>query len=206
MSREKEKICSIQFNIRSLIVHGLLVLSMAAFLPITKAEQYVVSVQSQDQDSMEALTKKVDAEVMLGASGASRVTLGAIEATMSRVVDSDSPFVVGNPPSIPSMALLNDITYDESSTSWTLQYQTEQSDSADELNHFSRILYASKQGSVQLGDLHNPCLSQSAGASCVAALKSDYIVADDAVAGADSLTLQTTSVNNAIAVSNGFCQ
>ena len=76
---------------------------------LVRGEPYLVTVQSKDQTSMEELTQKVDAEVRVGASGPSRVTLGAIEATMSRVVDSDSPFVVAHPPTVPTLALLQDI-------------------------------------------------------------------------------------------------
>ena len=151
---------------------------------------------------MEELTQKVDAEVRVGATGPSRVTLGAIEATMSRVVDSDSPFVVAHPPSVPTLALLQDITYDKDSASWTLRYRTEQSDAADELNHYDRILYATKEGSAEVGDLHNPCLAQDVtAAACVTALKTSYVAADALVAGGgDSLSLTTGSVTPAITV------
>lgn len=151
---------------------------------------------------MEELTQKVDAEVLVGASGPSRVTLGAIEATMSRVVDSDSPFVVAHPPTVPTLALLQDIAYDKDSASWTLRYRTEQSDAADELNHYDRILYATKEGSAEVGDLHNPCLAQDVtAAACVTALKTSYVAADALVAGGgDSLSLTTGSVTPAITV------
>lgn len=171
-----------------------MVVLVSQFGPI-RATEYVVSVQSQDQAAMEELTRKVDEEVMLGASGPSRVTLGAIEATMSRVVDSDSPFVLAEPPSVPTMALLQDITYDSASTSWVLKYRTEQSNAADELNHFNRVLYASKEGDAVVGDLHNPCLAQSVDAqACIDALKADYIVADAVAANSDSLDLNTASL------------
>ena len=190
--------------------HGMLTSIIMCFLVLmvlssfVMGTQYVVSVQSQDQASMEALTQKVDEEVMAGASGPSRVTLGAIEATMSRVVDADAPFVLAEPPSVPTMALLSDISYDDGTSSWVLQYRTEQSSPSDELNHFSRILYASKAGNAEVGDLHNPCLAQSVEAQvCVDALKADYIVADAVATGSDSLDLDTAAIiGDAITVSS----
>ena len=170
--------------------------------PSVKCEPYLVTVQSQDQVSMEDLTRKVDIEVLAGATGPSRVTLGTIEATMSRVVDSDSPFIVTHPPSVPTLALLQDITYDSSAASWTLSYRTEQSDPSYGINHYSRVLYATKAGQAEVGDLHNPCLTQDVSdEDCITSLKNSYVVADAlTVGGGDSLTLDTTQVSPDITV------
>jgi hypothetical protein len=57
----------------------------------TMASDVLVSIQSQSVEEMEKLTAGIDAAVQDPASGPARVTLGAIEATMSRVVTVDEP-------------------------------------------------------------------------------------------------------------------
>lgn len=162
-----------------------------------------MTVQSKDQSTMDALTAKIDQEVRLGSEGPSRTTLGAIEATMSRVVDSDSAFLVTKPPTLPTLALLSDISYDSDTSEWNLHYKTSRSEPTDELNFFRRILYTSKNGNVNSGDLHNPCLNEGiTTADCFAALNTDYLVDDNLVVEgtADSLALGDSEIANAVTV------
>ena len=62
-----------------------------AFLCSVSAESMLVSVQSQSQQDMDTITAAVDEDAH-DPNGSMRMTLGAIEATMSRVVDVDSPY------------------------------------------------------------------------------------------------------------------
>jgi len=78
----------------------------------------VVSVQSQSQEAMAALTASIDAEAQ---HNPNRMVLGAIEATMSRVVDSDSLFPEEKIRSTPVMARLTDMRYDNATQSWNVR-------------------------------------------------------------------------------------
>ena len=65
----------------------------------------LVTVQSQTQEQMDALTEAVNLAAASDHSGGARVTLGTIEATMSRVVDIESEFLVTVPQSVPTLRL-----------------------------------------------------------------------------------------------------
>ena len=84
------------------------------------SETVLVTVQSQTQEDMDALTAQVDAQVE--GSGPARETLGvhgAIEATMSRVVDVDSRYLVTVPQSVPTLTLLGDVNFEPEEQLWT---------------------------------------------------------------------------------------
>ena len=61
---------------------ALLVACLASVLAVADAETVLVSIQTQTQEDMDSLTAQVGAQAV--GSGPARVTLGAIEATMSR--------------------------------------------------------------------------------------------------------------------------
>lgn len=166
-----------------------------ASLVFVICDPVIVTVQNMDQASMDQLTQKIDAEVSLGSASASRVTLGAIEATMSRVVDADATYTVTHPPTIPTLALLDDIAFDSVTNAWTLRYSTMPSDPADEVNAYKRVLYASKQGNAEAGDVTNPCLALGVDvATCMSDLKAGYVVADAADGTQDTISLDTTDL------------
>ena len=65
-----------------------------SLLVMCDAETVMVTVQSQSQEDMDALTAQIDAAAQ--GSGPARVTLGAIEATTSRVVDTNGSACFSN--------------------------------------------------------------------------------------------------------------
>lgn len=137
------------------------------------AEQVIVSVQSQSQKDMDALTAQVDAQAQ--GSGPTRVTLGAIEATMSRVVDVDSPYLVTVPQSMPTLTLLGDVNYNAEAQTWTLTYETVRVDPSAQINDYSRVLYFTKHNLVT-GDTRNPCLVANVDdTTCLGSVMTDYV-------------------------------
>ena len=60
---------------------------------------------------MDELTAAIDEAAETG-TGPGRTTLGVIEATMSRVVDVDDPYVSTQVASVPTWGMLQDISYD----------------------------------------------------------------------------------------------
>lgn len=155
------------------------------FLCITcvLGENVVVTVQSQSQAEMDAMTEQIDAM-----SGPSRVTLGAIEATMSRVVDSDIPYTSTEPLSVPTLSILRDINFDSDLQTWTLEYSTMRS-ANEQLNAYDRVLYFSKQTFVS-HDLQNPCLATGIeNDACLQQLAQDYVVPSNTLqTGQDYIT------------------
>ena len=137
-------------------------LILCAFLAIVirpvSSEAVLVTVQTKTQEEMDALTAAID-EDMQNAGGAMRTTLGAIEATMSRVVDVDSEYLQTVPRSVPTLGMLNDVSYDPSENLWTFTYQTMRIDPNDSLNQFNRVLYMTKNGNGGIGDTSNTCLN-----------------------------------------------
>ena len=78
----------------------LVMVPVLALAVTCSCESVLVSVQSQTEEDMNALTAQVDAAAQ--GLGPARVTLGAIEATMSRVVDVEDPYLVTVPQSVRS--------------------------------------------------------------------------------------------------------
>lgn len=149
------------------------------------AEKVLVSVQSASQRDMDLLTAGLDAHAH---SGASRVTLGAIEATMSRVVDVDDPYLRTVPTALPTLQLLHDVAFDSDAQHWTFVYKTMQRDASQSLNSFRRVLYFSKTGTGApvSGDTRNPCLVAGVDdTACLADVATDYVVATGQTPSAD---------------------
>lgn len=166
------------------IVFGVLTASCIA---LCRAEEVLVSVQSQSQTDMDSLTAQVDAQAQN--SGPTRVTLGAIEATMSRVVDVDSPYLVTVPQSMPTLNLLGDINYDKDAQTWTLTYETVRVDASAQINDYSRVLYFTKNNLVA-GDTRNPCLVANVDDdTCLNSVKASYVTLGEQTLtpGTDSL-------------------
>ena len=135
----------------------------------------LVTIQSQSQEEMDALTAAVDT-ASINPGGPMRTTLGAIEATMSRVVDVDSPYLVTVPQSMPTLTKLSDIEYDDTINSWKFKYKSMAIDPSNTVNDFKRILYLSKTGNFVSFDNGNPCLSESTtNSDCLTALQTNYV-------------------------------
>ena len=101
----------------------------------------LVSIQTQDQASMDALTRAIYDIAVSGSGGADRVMLGAIEATASRVVDVNSPTLATLPETLPTLSLLDTISYDSTDLAWTVKYRTSRVDGPGHINSFHRHLY-----------------------------------------------------------------
>ena len=88
-------------------------LLLCALVCASSADSMLVTVQSQSQSDMDAITAAVDDDAH-DPNGSMRMTLGAIEATMSRVVDVDSPYfqAVTQAPvqAVPTWGLLHDVS------------------------------------------------------------------------------------------------
>ena len=139
------------------------------------AEEMLVTVQSQSQQEMDLLTAAIDADVQNVHNGM-RTTLGAIEATMSRGVDSDDPYFVAPVLTVPTWAMLHDVQFDRDANLWTFEYKTMRMDPGS-LNQFHRVLYMTKQGGVVTGDVNNECLQAGVETSaCLQYLQTHYTV------------------------------
>ena len=155
----------------------------------------LVTIQSQTQDQMDALTAAVNLASASDYSGNARVTLGTIEATMSRVVDIDSEFLATVPQSVPTLRLLSAIDFESSTQTWHLAYEVMGRDTSSDINQFMRTLYFTKMGNAHTGDHENTCLSAAVtDAQCLQQLAAGYVVPDAALtASADHLIFPAMS-------------
>lgn len=123
----------------------------------------VVSVTSLSQEANNMLHGKLEEatqDQFAEGSRGSRVVLGAIEATMSRVVDSDSAYVEEKVISVPVMARLSEMTFDVHSQKWTIRYETMKHNPNSLTNTFHRLVYLTKKNvAVAAGDTTNPVLT-----------------------------------------------
>jgi len=161
----------------------LLLMLCCVCLPLLRAA-VVVSVQSQSQEAMAALTASIDQAAEYTPN---RMVLGAIEATMSRVVDSDSLFPEESIKTTPLMARLTDMSYDAATNTWVVEYESMRNDPGAIANTFDRILYFSRKDVVlATGDSRNPLLRQELSSEQqMATLATDYVVSGAVGFGAD---------------------
>ena len=155
------------------------------------ASGVVVSVESQSQESMAAITARVDAESELPLHGSNRVALGAIEATMSRVVDSESLYAEEAIRHMPLMARMSDMTFEDGS--WTITYQSMARSGVSATNAFNRILYFTrKEQPTVTGDVQNPMLQPALSRpDALDRLKAGYLVASNASYDEDFVTFDS---------------
>lgn len=162
----------------------------------------LVTVQSQTQEQMDALTSAVNKASDLPASNA-RVTLGTIEATMSRVVDADSEYLVAMAQSVPTLQLLSDIAFVSNTQTWHLEYQLMNRDDSVDLNQFKRTLYLTKKGNAHSGDHENPCLVEGVSdADCLQELEAGYTVPGPLSVSDDNLLFETDSITSTLTSSS----
>lgn len=143
-------------------------------------ESVLVSIQSQTQEDMDAMTAKIDEQAQ--GYGPARLTLGAIEATMSRVVDVEDPYLVTVPQSVPTLTLLDDVSFDPQLQLWKMRYETMRVDPSAQINDYKRVLYFTKKNEFVVGDTRNPCLTAGANdVDCLVELGASYAVLGDEV-------------------------
>jgi len=157
-----------------------------------------VTLQSKTQEEMDALTAAIDGDLQ-NSGGVMRTTLGVIEATMSRVVDVDSDYLQTVPRSVPTLGMLNDISYDAGQNLWTFTYQSMRIDPNDPINQFNRVLYMTKNGNGGIGDTSNTCLNSGITHSdCLSDLTASYTVPMALLEGQDVLEFPGSLENNEI--------
>ena len=151
-------------------------LLLCALVCAISADSMLVTVQSQSQADMDAITAAVDDDAH-DPNGSMRMTLGAIEATMSRVVDVDSPYFQAPVQAVPTWGLLQDVSYDRDTSIWTFKYNTMAKDPSSTLNQFHRVLYMTRQGGAKIGDTDNVCLDEAVDINtCFTELNTQYTV------------------------------
>ena len=154
--------------------------------PVRGATPVLVTVATQSMEEMQYLTKRIDWAANGGLTSGSesgsesmRVLLGAIEATMSRVVDSDSLSLVSRPVAVPTMSLLDGVSFNADTRVWTMSYRTTRMDPQQGLNNFQRVMYLSRNGNMPRGDPENPCLAEGVtDKTCVEAFNTRYHTPD----------------------------
>ena len=151
----------------------------------------IVTVSTRTPAEADALTQQV-------INAGETFEFGALEATMSRVVDVASPAFVASAPSVPVMAKIQEIEYDAQNAAWTLKYETMKFTPDDILNHFHRILYFTQTGSdngVSSGDLGNICIDRSTtNLECANHLTTHYTTNAPMQLDADSLSADGITV------------
>ena len=161
-----------------------------------QSEKVLVTVQTQNQQQMDTLTRAIDSVQVTGSGGTGRVILGAIEATASRVIDIENPTLATVPTVVPTLNLLDDIFFDDINKEWTLRYRSARFDGTQKINNYKRHLYASKNGQVETGDTHNPCLAQGVdNAACIESMKARYVMTQNALPDADTMTIDLDNTN-----------
>ena len=188
---------------------------MCVCLGLVVSNPILVTVQSKSQEEMDALTEAIDDAAEAG-TGPARTTLGVIEATMSRVVDVDDPYVTEHVVSVPTWGMLKDIVYDTDSNIWTFEYETMRIDSSSSLNTFNRVLYFTKSTTQYVtGDTSNACLTVGVDiGTCLTGLHTDYLMSqapdlqnpnqdyiswhDTAFGVADPIKVTTSNIPNSL--------
>jgi hypothetical protein len=148
-----------------------LVAALALCALPARGEPAVVTVSTPDAETMNALTAAVDMD-------GGGLVLGAIEGTQSQVVDVTEPYLVTAVQSVPTLSLLDGVSFDNETAVWTLEFETMQVDASepDQINAYTRLLYLTRNDTERSqGDAQNACLQKNTSlAVCRAALEADY--------------------------------
>jgi hypothetical protein len=124
------------------------------------SEPAVVTVSSPDLETMNALTAAVDMDAMAHGS----LVLGAVEGTQSQVVDVSDPYLVTAVQSVPTLSLLDGVSFNNETEVWTLEFETMQVDATgpEQINSYVRLLYLTRNETERSqGDTRNPCLQRT---------------------------------------------
>ena len=149
-------------------------------------EPAIVTVSSPDLESMGALTAAINMDALTTRDP----ILGAIEGTQSQVIDAAQPYPITAVQSVPTLSLLDGVSFDNETAVWTIEFETMQIDSSvpDQINRYVRLLYLTLNETERShGDTRNPCLRQNTSLhACKDALASDYVLVGEmpSVAGA----------------------
>jgi hypothetical protein len=86
------------------------------------------------------------------------------EATQSSVVDVNENYLVTPVQSVPTLSLLDGISFNNETETWSFSYETMAVDSSvsGQINHYYRILYLTRAGhDVGSSDSGNSCLEST---------------------------------------------
>lgn len=142
-----------------------------------RCEPAIVTVSTPDLETMNALTAAVDMDGM--AHG--MLVLGAVEGTQSQVVDVAAPYLVTAVQSVPTLSLIDGVSFDNETAVWTIGFETMQVDAtaAEQINSYVRLLYLTRNETERLtqGDTRNPCLQRNTSlAACRRGLEQRYVL------------------------------
>ena len=139
-----------------------------------RSEPAVVTVYSPDLETMNILTRVIDMDSQT--SG----VLGAIEGAQSQVVDAAEAYPITAVQSVPTLSLLDGVSFNNETAVWTIQFETMQVDSSqpDQINRYVRLLYLTLNHTDRSnGDTLNPCLRKNTSLhACKDALASHYVL------------------------------
>jgi len=155
---------------------ALLTLSTLLTLLITgTATPLMVTVRTQSRQQM----------LKVATQDTQRRLLGAMEATQSSVVDVDNvetllPYDITHVQNVPTLSLLDSLSFDNVTEEWSFTYETMALDSSEhgQINNYYRVLYFTHTAhDVGASDTTNRCLQPGVDyQSCLSYLRSDYIV------------------------------
>jgi hypothetical protein len=155
---------------------------LAACALAGRSEPAVVTVSTPDLETMNALTAAVDMDSLTHGG----LVLGAVEGTQSQVVDDAAPYLVTAVQSVPTLSLLDGVSFDNETAVWTLVFETMQVDASgpDQINAYSRLLYLTRNGTEHAqADTRNACLNKNTSLEmCRAALEADYVLLGEVAA------------------------
>jgi hypothetical protein len=152
---------------------ALALLALLAPLPQARASLMLLTRQTQSPERMHAVTHPQ----------AGQRQLLTFEATLSSLVDVNEQYVATHMQSTPTLTLLDGVSFDNETETWSFAYETTAVDSSvpGQINRYYRVLYLTRAGhAVGLSDTANPCLRAGAAyAECLRALRTDYVVLED---------------------------
>ena len=162
--------------------------ALLALLPPACCSPLLLTVQAQSAERVYALTHAQEGQRQLL----------TFEATQSSVVDVNENYLVTPVQSVPTLSLLEGVSFDNQTETWSFSYETTKVDSSvpGQINRYYRILYLTRAGhNVGSSDSGNPCLEPAVDyAACLGKLRSEYVVLEPA--GSDAAArdrLETTT-------------
>lgn len=159
--------------------HALRWCGLLALLAPARPTLVLLTQQTQSAEHMHAVSH----------AQAGQRQLLTFEATQSSLVDVNEQYMATHVQSTPTLSLLSDVAFDNETEVWSFSYETMAVDGSvpGQINRYYRVLYLTRAGhDVGASDTANPCLQAgTAYADCLSALRSDYVVLEDAASAGD---------------------
>ena len=139
-----------------------LALLALTLLPPARGALMLLTQQTQSPERMHTLPQLGQRQLL------------TFEATASTLVDVNEQYMATHVQSVPTLTLLDGVTFDNETETWGFAYETTAVDSSvpGQINRYYRVLYLTRVGhSVGASDTANPCLAAgTAYAECLRAL------------------------------------